>query len=102
MAEALLRSRVPKDCDVSSAGIAALVGEPATDEAIEVMRERGHDITGHRARHALQSLLNGADLILALDDTHVTGVLRQYPSLRGRVHKLLRFRGNADVADPYG
>jgi protein-tyrosine phosphatase len=102
MAEALLRARVPQGCDVSSAGIAALVGEPASPLAIEVMRDHGYDITGHRARQALMALLVGADLILALDQTHTTGVLRQYPTLRGRVHKLLRYRGNADVADPYG
>ena len=102
MAEALLRAQLPKSCEISSAGIAALVGEPAAPIAIEVMRDRGYDITAHRARQAVQPLLAAADLILGLDATHTTGVLRQYPPLHGRVHKLLRFQKNADVPDPYG
>ena len=101
MAEALLRAKVPKDRDVSSAGLAALVGEPAEDAAIDVMRSHGYDITAHRARQVVQPMLAGADLILALDETHSTGLMRQYPTLRGRIHKLLRYRGNADVADPF-
>ncbi len=101
MAEALLRSRVPADCEVSSAGLAALIGEPADPMAIAVMRDHGHDITAHRARQALLPMLSRSELILALDDTHSTGLLRQYPQLHGRVHKLLRWRGNADVEDPF-
>jgi protein-tyrosine phosphatase len=100
MAEALLRASLPK-AEVTSAGLAALVGEPADPLAVEVMKEHGHDITAHRARQVVQILLTRAELILTLDQGHQTGLLRQYPMLRGRVHKLLQWRGNGDVPDPF-
>lgn len=101
MAEALLRVGLPADREVSSAGLAALVGYPADPFAVEVMREHGHDIDEHRARQAVQPLLAHSDLILALDQTHVDGLLLNYPQLRGRVHKLRKWRDNRDIADPY-
>jgi protein-tyrosine phosphatase len=101
MAEALLRAKLPASCEVSSAGLAALVGEPADALAIQVMKENGYDITAHRARQVVLPFLTASELILALDQTHHTGLLRQYPMLRGRVHKILQWRGNADVEDPF-
>jgi protein-tyrosine phosphatase len=100
IAEGLLRAKLPK-LEVSSAGIAALVGEPADPLAIEVMREHGYDITAHRAQQMVLPVLTKMDLILALDQGHITGVLSRYPQLRGRVHKLLKWRENKDVSDPY-
>ncbi|HZP12305.1 MAG TPA: low molecular weight protein-tyrosine-phosphatase [Nevskiaceae bacterium] len=102
MAEALFKAKLPPDIEVSSAGIAALVGAPADPLAVEVMREHGSDISAHRGRQVVLPFLTGADLILGLDQTHTSGLLRQYPVLRGRVHKLLQWRSNADVADPFG
>jgi len=102
MAEALLKAKLPPDIEVSSAGVAALVGAPADPLAIEVMREHGFDISAHRGRQVVLPFLTSADLILGLDQTHTSGLLRQYPVLRGRVHKLLQWRSNADVADPFG
>ena len=102
MAEALLKSKLPPEIEVSSAGISALVGAPADPLAVEVMSDHGFDISGHRGRQAVLAFLTNADLVLGLDQTHTSGLLRQYPVLRGRVHKLLQWRGNGDVADPFG
>lgn len=102
MAEAMLRARLPKDREVSSAGVGAMVGDGATDEAIAVMRGHGYDITAHRARQATQALLGANDLILTLDQTHSDWINTRYPQLRGRVHKLLKWHDNLDVEDPYG
>ena len=102
MAEALFKAKLPPGTEVSSAGIAALVGAPADPLAVEVMRDHGYDISAHRGRQVVLAFLTNADLVLGLDQGHTAGLLRQYPVLRGRVHKLLQWRGNKDVADPYG
>lgn len=103
MAEALLRTRLEgKGIQVSSSGIAALVNRPAAMLAQGVMQARGLDISGHRARQATQELLTAADLILGLDQTHGDWICLRYPYLRGRVHKLGRWRGNMNIVDPYG
>lgn len=102
IAEALLRARFGgRVKQVVSAGTGALVGYPADPMAIDVAAEHGLDLTPHRAQQATLPLLSSMDLILTLDQTHSDWLNRQYPQLRGRVHKLLKWRENADVADPY-
>lgn len=102
MAEALLRARLGHRVEqVVSAGTGALVGSPADPLAVEVAAEHGLDLTAHRAQQAVLPLLASMDLVLTLEQSHSDWINRQYPQLRGRVHKLLRWRENADVADPY-
>ena len=101
MAEGILRVKLPPSCRVGSAVIGAMVGEPPTDEAQEVKREHGYDISAHRARQATSPMLAAADLVLTLDQSHSDWINKRYPQLRGRVHKLLKWQENRDVEDPY-
>jgi len=102
MAEAMLAQQlVDAGVSVSSSGIAALIGYPADPKACQVMQERGYDISQHRAQQATQSSLTTMDLILTLDQTHSDWIRSRFPQLQGRVYKLGRWRGNADIADPY-
>jgi protein-tyrosine phosphatase len=100
MGEALLKQALPGR-EVSSAGVGALVGFPADPLAVEVMAARGVDISDHRARQASLAVLSAAELVLTLDQGHSDWINKQYPQLRGRVHKMLRWRDNQDVADPF-
>lgn len=99
IAEALLRSRFAGR--VVSAGTAALAGEPADERTLMVLGAHGFDASTHRARQADARLLAASDLILALDGSHLDWALHQHPPLRGRVRKLLHWRDQADVPDPY-
>jgi protein-tyrosine phosphatase len=102
MAEALLRARLKQRGEqIASAGTGALVGHPADPDAVAVAADHGLDLSAHRAQQASGPLLSAMDLILTLDQSHSDWLNRQYPQLRGRVHKLLKWRDNADVADPY-
>jgi protein-tyrosine phosphatase len=104
MAAALLARRLSeraRTSAVESAGLAALVGRPADPIAVELMRERGLDISGHRARQLTEQLVVGADLVIAMQQGHVRSIESSFPHARGRVHRLGRW-GGFDVADPYG
>lgn len=102
IAEGLLKARLAgRGIEVYSAGIGALAGHAADEHAQAVMRDHGHDISAHRAQQATQALLAGAELVLAMDQTHSDWLNQRYPQFRGRVHKLLKWRGDGDVADPY-
>lgn len=102
MGEALLRTRLEgQQRTVMSAGIGALIGHPADALACEIMLEKGIDISAHRAQQATLPLLSSMDLILAMDSTHADWMASKYPQLRGRIHKILKWQENADVADPY-
>ena len=109
MAAGLLSHTLPESLrprvDVSSAGIHALQGYVAQTHAIETMARIGIDISGHRARQLTHDLALGADLILAMDMTHLS-FIQGWPDLRpGNVRLLLDFdplSKNRQVADPYG
>jgi len=104
MAAALLAQRVSghgAHAVVESAGIAALVGRPADPLALELMRERGLDISGHRARQLTPSLITSFEVVLVMDAWQQRAVERMLPSARGRVHQLGRW-GAFEVPDPYG
>ena len=70
MAEALLRDalREQQDITVESAGLGALVDHPASEHAVTLMRERGLDISGHRARQITPDMVHAADLVLVRPD----------------------------------
>lgn len=102
LADVLLRSRLAaQGVAVRSAGTAALVGAPADPLSLAVARDHGLDLSAHRAQQATVALLSAHDLILTLDQTHSDWLNARHPQLRGRVHKLLKWQNNADVADPY-
>jgi len=102
-AEALLKERLYQapDTAVSSAGIAALVGEPAAPFAIEIAARYGFDLRPHRGRQADVAMLLGSDLILAMTREHADWVNSRLPQLRGRVQLLGRWR-DLEIPDPYG
>jgi protein-tyrosine phosphatase len=102
MAEGLLRSRLGSrpGVAVGSAGLVALVGERADPMAQLLMRERGIDIGGHRARQLTPELAAAHDLVLVMEEELERAVVDLAPAARGRVHRLGRF-GRFDVPDPY-
>ncbi|WP_028079951.1 low molecular weight protein-tyrosine-phosphatase [Solimonas soli] len=102
IAEGLLKERLKdRRVDICSAGTGALVGWPADPLAVEVAADHGLDISAHRAQQATLPLLSAMDLVLTLDQGHSEWINTRYPQLRGRVHKLMKWRENVDVADPY-
>ncbi|HYW03334.1 MAG TPA: low molecular weight protein-tyrosine-phosphatase [Gammaproteobacteria bacterium] len=99
MAEALLRARRP-GLTAASAGVAALVGEPPPEPAVELMADRGLDISGHRGRQLDAGLVRGFDLLLVMEQGQADWITRSFPFSRGRVQRLGRWR-DRDVADPF-
>jgi protein-tyrosine-phosphatase len=79
MAEGLFRHAVSqRDCDieVSSVGTWAYQGDHATSEAIDVLRERGIDLSGHRSQAMDQRALEEADVIVAMTSVHRKEILK--------------------------
>ena len=107
MAEALLRRRLKElrieGVAVGSAGLAALPGDPATPEAVEVLGELGLDHSGHRSRPLTPDLLREADLVLTMENRHKQAILQHLPEITDKVYTLKEFAGLAgqgDVEDP--
>ncbi len=105
MAEVLMRARLAADgghCRVASAGLAARVGEPAAPLAIELLARRGLDLAIHRARRITRKIALEHNLILVMEQQQHCELLRSWPILRGRVHRLDDAPEAGDIPDPWG
>lgn len=111
MAEAIFKEMIEKrgkqdKIQVSSCGIAAMEGEPASMLAQKIMKENGIDISSHRSKRLSEDLLD-ADLILTMTKAHKDFLLNKYPNIKGRVFVLGEFSQdagdhNVDIEDPFG
>jgi low molecular weight protein-tyrosine phosphatase len=104
MAEALLRGllahRAP-GTRVESAGLGAPEGQPADPHAVELMGERGLDISAHRARQVTGKMLEEFPVVLVMDDAQRALVTARYRGARERAYRLGEW-GEFDVPDPIG
>ena len=107
MAEALFRKilqdlKKHKEIQVESYGIAAIEGQPASENAKKVMEMEGIDLSGHKARQFTQDALE-ADIILTMTQSHKDYIIHRYPKAKGKVFLLGEFVGdNMEISDPFG
>lgn len=117
MAAALLRQLLQErggdlaQIRISSAGLYAHSGTPASPEAIEALRSYDIDLSTHLARELEREELAAADLILTMTNAQKNQILKVYPAFKDRVFVLKDFvRGEkngsnnpgSDIPDPFG
>lgn len=89
---------------VLSAGLNAL-GWPPTEEAANVMKMEGIDISGFRSKRLNQELVKEADLVLTMEQSHKDSIISLLPQYADKVFTLKEFAGETeelDINDPYG
>jgi len=102
-AEVMLRNRLrDKNIAVESAGLAALVGQPIDPMAEAVLAQKGLTAVGHVARQLSQAMLSDADMVLAMDNRHVSAIQALAPQVRGKTFLLGRWQSDQPIPDPYG
>ena len=101
MAEALLKRELRglDGITVESAGLGALVGHPASDYSIDLMKAMGEDITGHRARLIHPDMVRNADLVLVMEAGHKRAIDDADATARGKVYRLCEWQ-DKDIDDP--
>jgi len=108
MAAGLLRQRLAADEPdarhrVVSSGVWAADDEPASENAVAAMAERGIDISEHRSHSLTTEEVAGADLILVMTNEHGRMVRQTWPQYAWKVRLLSEMTGKRrDVEDPYG
>jgi len=104
MAEILLRKHLGggDDVVVESAGLAALVGNPIDPLAQAVLADNGLTGEGHVARQVTAKMIGEADLVLAMQQRHLSALHAISPQSRGKAFLMGRWNGNCEVPDPYG
>lgn len=98
MAMTLVRKALGPDAAnyvVESAGVSAH-DEPASEHAQTVMQERGLDLSQHRSRRLTREMLDDADIVFTLSQSHYAAAKRLSPE--ANIH-MLREEG---ISDPFG
>ena len=85
---------------VRSAGLSAVTGEPASDEAFLVMQEKGIDLSPHRTSPLTSALVEDADWIFVMTAAHLDRLVRAFPAAEGRARLLAP--DLEDITDPFG
>lgn len=101
MAEALagkiLRSlNLAEKVEVASAGLNAFPGAAASREACSVLKEKGIDVSGHRARQLNEEMVRQADLILTMTAAQKRRLLELFPEAARKIFVLKEFAGAGD------
>ena len=109
MAEGFLKRHLrPEDgFEIISVGILAAVGGlNPTQEAIEVMKEEGIDISSYITKPFSADLAKSADIILVMADIHREFILEKLPEVEDKVHLFKEFAQTAEadreIRDPIG
>jgi protein-tyrosine-phosphatase len=108
MAEGLMQAKLKQEkrdgeFRAESAGVWTDDGNSATGLAIEVMADRGIDISGHRSRVVTEDMVRDAALILTMTRSHAEAIRAEFPALRAKVYLLSEMTGEAwDIEDPVG
>lgn len=106
----LMRNGLEKTITVSSAGVGAWAGAPASENAVVALAEMGIGLTGHQARRLTPSIVDKSDLVLTMTRRHRQDVLAIVPAAEAKVFVLKEYvelfsdssEGNPDIADPIG
>ncbi len=104
MAEGVARQYLAPypDWSVSSAAASAPGGSSASDKALQVLAERGIDLSAHRSRTLTPEMMAQADLVLVMAQSHKTYISEQFLHAH-KVHLFSEMAGSSnDIADPKG
>ncbi len=88
-----------KGYSVQSAGTFAMPGMKATPQAVEAVADFGADLAHHRSKTLSHELINAADLIVVMGQSHRMNVLAMNPAAASRT---LLLDPEGDVEDPIG
>ena len=100
LAEHLLRSLT--GLTVDSAGLSARTGDPADPVYLDMAKESGLDLTGHRSKPVDRGLLESADLTLVMTGGHRRRLTERYPEFSGKIMLLGHWvDGGVSVSDPH-
>ncbi len=104
MAEVLAKEIFDKnEFEISSAGVSANAGEPASKNAIAAAALLGLDLSEHKARQLTAKMIEEADIVLTMTQGHKHVIASSMEKLATPVFTLAEYANmGKDVADPYG
>lgn len=107
MAEGLLKDlseRKNLGLEVKSAGVYAMDGDTAANNAVEALNKLAIDISNHKSQSVSKELVDEADLILTMSRSHRETLILSFPHIRNKVFLLNEYalKEKRDIQDPFG
>lgn len=108
MAEALAKQLIQKNhwnINVESRGVNVDPKETTPEKGTQtLLKERGIDISDHRAQSLTEQDIDKADYLLTMTESHKEKVLKRFPQSANKVFTLAEFAKNEkkDLDDPWG
>jgi protein-tyrosine-phosphatase len=85
-----------------SAGIAAVDGYPASENAVAALKEWNIDIADHRSKKFQSYMVDKTDMIACMTGMHKNAILSAYPEAADKVFSLGELSGSLEeIPDPY-
>lgn len=88
-----------------STGISAYEGEPASRNAIQVLKDCGLSLNGHRSKLLTQEIIDQSLVIFCMTETHRKTVLEDFRVGEAPIYlmrEFMSFTSNKDIPDPFG
>jgi protein-tyrosine-phosphatase len=110
MAEGLFRKALGgrEDFAVSSAGVAAAKGQPASTETQKVLKQRDASLREFKSRPVSEAILSAATHVFAMTEGHLAVLEARFPNHADKFYLVREFSGitdkreGLDVPDPIG
>jgi protein-tyrosine-phosphatase len=107
MAEYMMRARLPEGTpwSIASAGTMSGNGMDASANTVDVLREIGIDMAGHRTRSITEKMIEESAVIITMSHDHTEQLLDLVPAAKEKVFLMRSFDPDADtrdVPDPVG
>lgn len=87
---------------MKSAGLAAVYGNPMDPQAAALLAEHGLSGESHISHRVNRPLVEGADIVLAMEKRHAAALSKLAPRARRKIHLLGKWQGDLEIPDPYG
>jgi len=98
--ERFLRNMLPLK-KIDSAGTAALIGHGADSSAIHAAKKFGISLDDHKGRQFTSELGARYELILVMENEHLTQIARIAPEARSKSMLLGHWINHMDIPDPW-
>jgi protein-tyrosine-phosphatase len=94
-----------RSLQVISAGVAARVGEPASEHSVTALKKVGIDLTNHHSRPLTQEMLDEAFAVLCMTESHRAMIQVQAEPVPPNLFLFRQFMPDGmdkEIGDPYG
>lgn len=109
MAEAIAKKTLEDkgkkgEIEFVSAGIYAMAGDSASQQAIDAVKEYDIDLGSHRSRQVTGKLINEACIILTMTEAHKRSLVSLDPGVIEKIFTLKEYVDgkSRDIPDPFG